>query len=203
MIYLKQRFINLSLSGQMQEKEEKKEAITFLYDITRNVNNPARLRDIFEESTLIFSKTKNKIFFTIALVSYLLSKVIQKPRFRKKIDIITNRSSKYIGEAIKFVNEEKFDLASNSLNEIIKVIKDIDEKDSRYVFDIEEKGKTKIAAVLYAMGFSLETSVLMTGAQMGDVLNYSGRTKFADRFGRTISERERLKIARKLIKKGK
>jgi hypothetical protein len=187
----------------MQEKEGKKEAITFLYDITRNINNPARLRDIFEESTLIFSKTKNKIFFTIALVSYLLSKVIQKPRFRRKIDVITNRSSKYIGEAVKFVNEEKFDLASNSLNEIIKVIKDVDEKDSRYVFDIEEKGKTKIAAVLYAIGFSLETSVLMTGAQMGDVLNYSGRTKFADRFGKTISERERLKIARKLIKKGK
>ncbi len=182
----------------MQEKEK---AISFLYGMTKNINNPTRLRNIFEESTLFFSKTENKIFFMISLVAYLLSKVIQKPRFKRKLDVIISKSSKYLGEAIKFASEKKFDLASNSLNEIIKVIRGIDEKDSRYVFDVEEKGKTKIASILYAKGFSLETAVLMTGAQIGDVLNYSGRTKFADRFGRTISGGERLRIARKLIKK--
>jgi hypothetical protein len=181
--------------------QEKKDALSYLYDMAKNMTNPSRLRDIFEESTITFSKTENKIFFSISIVAYLLSKVIQKPRFRKRIAQITDNAAKYIGSAIKAVNEENFDLASSLLSEIVNVIRAVDLKDSRYIFDVEEKGKTKIASVLYAMGFSLKTAVLMTGAQMEDVMNYCGRTRFADRFGKTISERERLMAARKMLKK--
>jgi hypothetical protein len=40
----------------------------------------------------------------------------------------------------------------------------------------------------------------LTGARKQEVLNYSGHTMMADRFGRTLSASERLRNARKIVK---
>lgn len=177
------------------------EVVRCVSEVLKNLRNPSRLRGIFNDCVVLFAKSEEKIFFEVALVSYLLSKVVQKPRFKKNLDFITKKSAENFRNAINFLKKGDKELACKEIEKIIDVLRSVDERDSRYVFDIAEKGKTKIASILYAEGFSLERSINLTGADRAEVLKYSGQTRFADRFGKTISEAERLEIARKILKK--
>ncbi|MEM3408089.1 MAG: hypothetical protein QXT40_01060 [Candidatus Micrarchaeia archaeon] len=160
------------------------------YDIKklREINNKCEKNILLDE----------KLFFTLALLSYTLSKILVKARFRnaslyQKIDI-------NLTQAIQFAKSKDEIALINSVWKILEIITNFDEKDKRYVIGIIEKGRTKIAASLYAQGLSLSRTISITGAQKQEVLNYSGKTVMSDRVGRTISAKERFNIAKKILK---
>ncbi|MEM3815031.1 MAG: hypothetical protein QW771_03000 [Candidatus Micrarchaeia archaeon] len=160
------------------------------YDIKklREINNKCEKNILLDE----------KLFFTLALLSYTLSKILVKARFRnaslyQKIDI-------NLTQAIQFAKSKDEIALITSIWKILEIITNFDEKDKRYIIGIIEKGRTKIAASLYAQGLSLSRTISITGAQKQEVLNYSGKTVMSDRVGRTISAKERFNIAKKILK---
>ncbi|MCS7109585.1 MAG: hypothetical protein NZ903_02200 [Candidatus Micrarchaeota archaeon] len=161
------------------------------YDIKklREINN------ICEKNIL----TDERLYFTLALLSYTLAKVLTKGRFRnpslyQKIDVT-------LFQALNFAKTNDEIAVINSSWKILEIITNFDEKDKRYIIGLIEKGRTKIAASLYAQGLSLSRVISITGAQKHEVLNYSGKTVMADRVGKTISVKERLSIAKRILKR--
>ncbi|MEM3945103.1 MAG: hypothetical protein QW054_01460, partial [Candidatus Micrarchaeia archaeon] len=115
------------------------------YDIKklREINNKCEKNILLDE----------KLFFTLALLSYTLSKILVKARFRnaslyQKIDI-------NLTQAIQFAKSKDEIALITSIWKILEIITNFDEKDKRYIIGIIEKGRTKIAASLYAQGLSL------------------------------------------------
>lgn len=138
-----------------------------------------------------------QLFFYMSLLSYTLSKLLQKSRYRapklyQKIIIRLN-------EGVEFAKKSDEIFLLRTIDDMLKIITDFDARDRRYVINLIEKGRTKIAASLYAQGLSLSRVISITGAQKQEVLNYSGKTVMSDRVGKTIGAKERLKNAKEII----
>ena len=137
-------------------------------------------------------------YFLMALISYILAKITQKPRYKdpkifKNIEIA-------LSNALVHAKLNNTSALNQNLDSLLAGITELEKVDRRFVTNVVEKGRTKIAALLYAQGISLNRAMTLTGARKQEVLNYSGHTMMADRFGRTLSASERLKNARKIIK---
>ncbi len=158
-------------------------------------------RDLREVTSLCTSKLavdEQPIHFTLALLSYVLAKLIQKPRYRTPQ--LFAKVLHYFAKSEEQVRKNRLKEAQQSLESALSAVGILEKKDPRFVYNIVEKGRTKIAALLYAQGLSLARAVSLTGAQKHEVLEYSGKTVMADRFGKSISVDERLKYARKILK---
>ena len=164
--------------------------------------NPHELRDIFSTSTSTFAIYQTKVWFSISLISYTLSKMLQKPRLEQALDKNSDRISEALGQAAAFYKMGKGAECQQALDKVLEQIQGVETQDRRFISDLVTKSRTKIAALLYAQGLSLDTAVGLTGAERNEVLNYSGKTMMPDRMGKTLSERDRLAYARKLVKKG-
>lgn len=161
------------------------------YDIKllREISNKCEKDILIEE----------KLFFTLSLLSYTLAKILTKSRFRNAT--LYNKININLSNAVEFAKKRDEIAVINSAWNILKIITNFDEKDKRYIIGLIEKGRTKIAASLYAQGLSLSRVISITNAQKQEVLNYSGKTVMSDRMGRTITAKERLDMAKKLLKK--
>ena len=164
------------------------------------VNKPGRLRSIAEECVQEFGISKDNNIFYASLIAYSLSKIIQKPRYKKIIPELSSKINKKLDNAIAQAKAEKTAALRGTLGSIMIEIASMEKVDERFVSNVIEKGRLKIAAVLYAQGLSLDTAVSLTGARRNEVLEYTGGTLMADRFGKTLSAKERLTYARKLLK---
>jgi hypothetical protein len=167
--------------------------------------NPHDLREITNISTSNFAIQQKKIWLSLSLISYVLSKMVQKPRYEHLLGgKFSEKISEGLQRAAAFCKLRKEQECQNELDQIILQIQNMETKDRRFISDLVVKGRTKTAALLYAQGLSLDTSVELTGAERNEVLSYSGKTMMPDRMGKTLSARERLAYARKLVKgKGK
>jgi hypothetical protein len=161
--------------------------------------NPKELRDITDTSTSKLAIEREKIYFSISLLSYILYKMIQKPRY--------SSATKFFGicvaelrNATDAAKQDRIKDSQTSIDKILTEVGKVEQVDRRFIHDVIEKGRTKIAALLYAQGLSLDSASALTGASSIEVLRYSGGTMMADRFGKTISSQERLKYARRILK---
>lgn len=151
--------------------------------------------DLLKEAVVSFTKT----LYQLAVISYVLSKIISKPRFlkkenEKKIQEIENA----LNELAKAQNEE--DAATKS-NAVLEAIKTLEKEDARFLVDLVSKGKLKVAATAYAQGVSLGTASEMTGMDKQEIMDYAGKTMMFDRVKDEKTIEERLTYARKLLKK--
>jgi hypothetical protein len=138
------------------------------------------------------------LFFSLALLSYTLSKILQKSRYKNErfYQSITIQLSR----AVQFAkNGDEVSLVG-AIEKILDIIVTYDENEKRYIISLIEKGRTKIAASLYAQGLSLSRVITITGAQKQEVLDYSGKTVMSDRAGKTISVKDRLRNAKEILK---
>lgn len=140
-------------------------------------------------------------FFLLALIAYMLSKMMIKAHYWD------------VKEKNRFLNGEALNIERCALNiekgnekgyrqcaqRILRELKELEHIDPRYVHDLETKARTKLAARLYAQGFSLSRAAELTGAHKRDLLAYAGRTLMADRTRKTKSMAERLKHVRKIF----
>lgn len=158
------------------------------------------LKDITTECSLELALAQEKSFFYTALIAYALSKVMTKPRYGRHAPVVLRKVGKSLDAASAAAQAGRTAEMEKALENALLAISELEQIDRRFIHDVLEKGRTKIAALLYAEGLSLETAVSLTGAQRYEVLNYSGKTMMADRFGKTLSVRERMKKARSLFK---
>ncbi len=137
--------------------------------------------------------TQNTSFFHLAVLSYVLYKILNKNRFSKK------EYSEQMKNILKELSELNNEFTIEKLNEIKRKILELESKDSRYIFDFFTKANVKMAAILYAKGISLDTCSKISNIPKAEILSYAGKTMMFDRLKEENTYKERMKIARRLI----
>ncbi len=143
---------------------------------------------------LMVSFTKE--MFDLAVISYVLSKVLAKPRFYgRAYKEMMERILQVLGHMERSAGRpEEYLVASGNLEETIG---QMESGDQRFVKSLVEKGKLKTAAILYAQGISLSLAAELTGMSKQDIMDYSGKTMMADRVQEAVGITERVKKAKR------
>lgn len=139
--------------------------------------------------------------FNLSMIAYVLGKILEKPRYisHEKMEDFLSFTEKKLSDASKYSKAGDKESFKRSLDELRKHLEEFDDRNRMYVRSLFDKAKLKIAARLYAQGFSLSYVVSITGADTREVLKYIGQTLMFDRVGRTKGVEERLANARKIF----
>lgn len=164
------------------------------------MRNQRQLRKLNDEVLRAAALDTNKINFSLAVFSYVLSKIVSKPRFLGKdyeqgLTKIENSFERILRRA-RAGNEQEMSRLFFALE---KTIIELEKKDLRFLLDLVSKGKLKMAATFYAQGMSLGTASEMTGLDKQEIMDYAGQTMMFDRLDEKIKITERMKTARKMI----
>ena len=141
--------------------------------------------------------------YQYALISYVLSKILTKPRYIKAQD----GKSKISQIAALLCNCEVQAKSADyrallaTQEKVLATIEKMDEDDRRFVKGILQKGKLKIASVLYAQGISLGNAAEMTGTDKRELLLYAGQTMMFDRVKETKTISQRMRELREIFSK--
>lgn len=149
---------------------------------------------ILQEASVLYSKP----LYFLAVLSYVLSKILSKPRYmdRKYFERI-KEIEKRLGEL--YLCKEELSEQIKCFKKLEDAIKNLEVQDSRFVIDLFSKGRLKVAATLYAQGLSLGTASEITGIEKQEILSYAGHTKMFDRVEEDIKAYERLKTLKKVL----
>ena len=161
--------------------------------------NQKKLRKIEDELLKEAVVNFTKMVYQLAVLSYILSKIVSKPRFltrenEKKMAAIETS----VEELTRIESEEK---ALEHFKNILESIKELEKDDPRFLIDLVSKGRLKVAATVYAQGVSLGTASEMTGMDKQEIMDYAGKTMMFDRVKDEKIIEERLIYIRKLMKK--
>ncbi|HLC68686.1 MAG TPA: hypothetical protein VJH24_02505 [Candidatus Bilamarchaeaceae archaeon] len=151
---------------------------------------------LVKQAVLAFSV----VDYEAALLSYVLAKIVSKPRFFRAEHITAIKEIEH--QLVKLVrlpeSAGEEDLKHYFVN-IKKAIEQLEKKDPRFLTGLLNKGRLKIAATMYAQGISLGRASEMTDVNKQDILDYSGKTMMFDRLKEEKTIHERLKNARRLV----
>lgn len=161
----------------------------------------SQLKKISDRCISSFALEEDPWLLEIAIISYVLAKVLEKPRYwDKKIKKeFVEKVRERLKSAVKSLEENRLEDMKGYLKSISDDLKAFDTEDKRYVSSLFHKARLRSASYLYAQGFSLSSAIALTGTNKSDVLSYSGKTLMHDRAGKTKSIEERLKNVRKLF----
>lgn len=162
--------------------------------------NQRRLRKLNDEVLKATAGDFNNVTFKLAIFSYVMSKIVSKPRlltpeFEPALRGIENTMEKLVD---RMEAADEVELLS-IFKEMEKYVGRLEEKDPRFVTDLVTKGRLKMAATFYAQGMSLGVAAEMTGLDKQEIMDYAGETMMFDRLKEERSITERMKIARKLL----
>ncbi len=162
--------------------------------------NQRLLRKLNDEVLRTVAMQCDKECFNLAVYSYVLSKIVSKPRFLMPeysagLEAIERAFQKLV-DRMDSANEEEI---MGIYAELEQAITHLEKRDPRFVVDLVTKGKLKMAATFYAQGMSLGVAAEMTGLEKQEILDYAGETMMFDRLKAEKSIAERMKAARKLL----
>jgi hypothetical protein len=158
------------------------------------------LRKLNDEVLKVTSMGCDKVCFNLAVYSYVLSKVVSKPRYLDKQYEPSLREISRVFQAIV----DRLDAAAEDellvlFNDLEAAISHLEDKDPRFIVDLVTKGRLKMASTFYAQGMSLGVAADMTGLDKQEILDYAGETMMFDRLKDEKTIVERIKIARKFL----
>jgi len=161
---------------------------------SRKQRNLRKLNDrILREATINFTKP----LFRLAVLSYILAKIVQKPRFLKpeyaeQLKNIEN-ALKTAAESVGRVPDSE---VLKNFKKVETTITSLEKKDRRYLIGLVGKGELKTAATMYAQGISLGVAAEMTGMEKQEIMDYAGDTMMFERLKEELNIKERVKTAR-------
>ena len=153
----------------------------------RNQKRMRKLDDkILRQAVISFSKE----FYELAIICYVLAKILSKPRYMDKMYKPTLlKIEKELEDASKKPRKE----LRKEFQYLKKTITSLDQKDSRYVKGLITKGRIKTAAILYAQGLSLGTAAETAGIDKQEIMAYAGITRMFDRLKEKKDLKQRLR----------
>jgi hypothetical protein len=162
--------------------------------------NQRKLRKLNDEVLRVAPLEFTVTNYNLAVYSYVLSKIVSKPRFlRKECEPCLKGVERAMEEIVNRMDGASDDELLSMFHELDKAIACLEEKDPRFVMGLLTKGKLKMAATFYAQGMSLGVASEMTGLDKQEILDYAGETMMFDRLKEEKSIAERMKTARKLL----
>jgi hypothetical protein len=151
---------------------------------------------MIRETTLQF----DKIHFNLSVYSYVLSKIVSKPRYlRDECESCLKGIEQAMERLVRMADSVSEDELERVFSNLDKAISCLEEKDPRFVITMITKGRLKMAATFYAQGLSLGVASELTGLEKQEILDYAGETMMFDRLKEEKSVQERMKTARKLL----
>ncbi len=163
----------------------------------RNMRKMRKTNDkIQAETALNFSKQN----FMLAVYSYVLAKMLSKPRFfgKEHADAVKMIEAKLDG-LVSTAEKKDPEALAKYLDSLGDAIQALDSADSRFIKGMIDKGKLKTAAILYAQGISLSAASEMTGVEKQEIMDYAGKTMMFDRLSDKIPLDSRIKKARRML----
>ncbi|MBD3398239.1 hypothetical protein GF412_03535 [Candidatus Micrarchaeota archaeon] len=168
---------------------------------TRNQRKMRKANDkIMREWALSHSKE----LYQLSVYSYVLSKVLSKPRFMGRAYAEKHKQiDSMLSKLVSLAEKEDRRTFMKTLTKLKSSIKDVESSDARYIKNMFEKGRLKTAATLYAQGLSLSAASEITGVEKQEIMDYAGKTLMFDRMedGKPLSKR--LKNAKHMLIGGK
>lgn len=151
---------------------------------------------IMREATINFTKQ----MYELAVLSYILSKIVSKPRFLSKDNIqYLRKIEQDLRMLLRAIDIGITNEVFSALSAVKASISALEKVDSRFVRNLVSKGQLKTAAIMYAQGISLGLASEMTGISKQDILDYAGKTMMFDRIKEEIPVKDRLKTARRAL----
>lgn len=142
----------------------------------------------------------DKVSFSLAVFSYVLSKIVSKPRYlRADYKSGFDAIGRVFARLVRILDTAPEEELLRTFTELGKAIDRLEAKDPRFVVNLVTKGQLKMAATFYAQGMSLGVAAEMTGLEKQEILDYAGETMMFDRLKSEKSIKERMKIARKFL----
>ncbi len=142
-----------------------------------------------------------EVAYNFALISYVLSKIISKPRYFSQ-----SKSKEIFGAILSLLEQcEACAQAADYISlqkcqsKILSSVEKLDESDRRFVKTLLQKGRVKIASILYAQGISLGNASEITGTDKRELLLYAGQTMMFDRVKEKKGIKERMKELREIF----
>jgi hypothetical protein len=159
-----------------------------------------KLRKLNDEVLKVSYLEFNRITFNLGTLSYILSKIVSKPRFLSpEFSSSLKAIEKLMEKLVNRIDQAQEDELLGVFAELEKAIAHLEERDPRFVISLIAKGRLKMAATFYAQGMSLGVAADMTGLDKQEILDYAGETMMFERTKDSITIHDRMKIARKLI----
>ncbi|MCD6434350.1 MAG: hypothetical protein J7L14_01940 [Candidatus Diapherotrites archaeon] len=144
----------------------------------------------------------NKTIAKIAVLAYCLHKILSKEHFLKASYWPRARADFLfaIDELIHILRTDGKREVQQTINKLIRMLDNVDKNFGRYVQNLWDKGKAKLASSAYALGMSLQKATELTGADLRSVQLYIGSTLIHEEEPTTESLREKLEKLRKMVK---
>ena len=178
-----------------------------LDNITRTKNyfkvrNIPKLRSLSNDYTRDLLIYQDALFLDLSLATLLICNVLEKPRFWKYDDWlrIVFKIEEQLDICIKQIKSKDIKSLRNTLNSILNLACSVDDKDRRFVENIMIHGRVKIGSTLYAQGLSIGRAAELSGVSKEKIFQYSGRTLINDRFGKTMSIKERVNNVKSIFR---
>ncbi|MGC8923612.1 MAG: hypothetical protein ACP5H8_01025 [Candidatus Micrarchaeia archaeon] len=179
------------------EKEQLKNELSSLHSYvrSRNIRKLRELNNTFTHNLLIY---QDKLYLDLAVLSILLAKLIEKPRFWKfeKWKEVLFGIEDTLLQCLPLCDVYDKKGIQRNLKKILSVITIVDEQDRRYVDSLIDQAKVKIGSSLYAQGMSIGKASFLSEVSKEKIMSYSGKTLISDRFGKTYSIKERINNVR-------
>lgn len=162
--------------------------------------NEKKLRKLQDEFLTQAIMRNSKLFFELGVISYVLSKILSKPRFltekyERELSTIENLLKQFESGVGKKTDEEFFAI----IKKIEVIINNMEAQDRRFFLGLLAKGRVKSAATMYAKGVSLGLSAEISGVEQQEIQKYAGDSMMFDRLKEEVDIRERVKKARRLL----
>ena len=158
------------------------------------------LRKLNDEVLRATALECTKLNFSLAVFSYVLSKIVSKPRFlRSEYSHTLIGIANIFGDIVTRARANNEDEIMTLFLELEKAILALEKEDPRFLLNLVSKGKLKMAATFYAQGMSLGVASDMTGLEKQEILDYAGNTMMFDRVEEKITILERMKVARRFL----
>ncbi len=142
----------------------------------------------------------SKEIYKLAVYSYVLSKILSKPRFMGRSYADKHKETdRILSELVSAAEAGKKKTTTKLLKELEFSIQNVEISDSRYIIGMIDKGRLKTAAILYAQGFSLSAAAEMTGMDKQEIMDYAGKTRMFDRLEERTPLSKRIKKATKML----
>jgi hypothetical protein len=145
---------------------------------------------------------QDKYAITIAVVIYALSKIFERPDYRKtqSWEVFNQSVRKNLQQAEKELHEGNISAYELSIENVLNNIDRLDPKLKHYTQQVLYLAKVNKASRFYEHGLSLGRTAELLGISQWELMDYTGKTGISDvKEARTLKTNKRIELTKQLF----
>ncbi len=165
-------------------------------------DDPAKLREISDQTINTASRTHDPDNIATAVIIYALGKIIERPNYRKEKtwNKFYKNTLLYIDAIISALKLEDKEKLRKNLQNIRSSISGLSGDLKKYIEDVFLKAKINKASKIYEHGISMETTASLLGITMYELALYAGQKPDGDAPAKKITIQQRIKFVEDIFR---